>query len=155
MPNLLDDLDDEQRLAASAMSGPVCIIAGAGTGKTRTVTYRLANGIVSGGIDPNRCLAITHSKKAALELARRLHDLGAGAVDARTFHAAGLRVAGRPSGPSPMGRSGTRWPSNPTSGSSWKSTAADPVGTVDGSLSTGCSEVPGFGPRSVHRGDGQ
>ena len=95
MPNLVDDLDDEQRMAVLATTGPVCIIAGAGTGKTRTVTYRLANGVLSGEVDPNRCLAITHSKKAALELARRLHDLGAAAVDARTFHAAGLRVAGQ------------------------------------------------------------
>ncbi|HVA74989.1 MAG TPA: ATP-dependent helicase [Acidimicrobiales bacterium] len=95
MANLLDDLDEEQRSAVLASTGPVCIVAGAGTGKTRTVTYRLAHGVLTGAVDPNRCLAITHSKKAALELARRLHDLGAGAVDARTFHAAGLRVAGQ------------------------------------------------------------
>ncbi|MGH9057459.1 MAG: ATP-dependent helicase, partial [Acidimicrobiales bacterium] len=93
MSSLLDDLDDEQRAAATAVSGPVCIIAGAGTGKTRTVTYRLAYGITSGDIDPKRALALTHSKKAAAELAGRLHSLGALAVDSRTFHAAGLRVA--------------------------------------------------------------
>ncbi len=95
MPDLLDDLDDEQRAAVLAVRGPVCIIAGAGTGKTRTVTYRLAFGIRSKEIDPRRALAVTHSKKAAAELAQRLHTLGVGAVDARTFHAAGLRVAAR------------------------------------------------------------
>ena len=89
------------------MTGPVCIVAGAGTGKTRTVTYRLAYGIFTKEVEANRALAITHSKKAAAELADRLHRLGAGGVDTRTFHAAGLRVArqfwartGRP-GPSP------------------------------------------------------
>jgi DNA helicase-2/ATP-dependent DNA helicase PcrA len=91
----LDDLDAEQRAAALAVTGPVCIIAGAGTGKTRTVTYRLAHGIVSKQVDPKRALAITHSRKAAAELAGRLHAVGAGTVDARTFHAAGLRVAGQ------------------------------------------------------------
>ena len=93
MPDLLADLDDEQRMAVLAVRGPVCIIAGAGTGKTRTVTYRLAQGITSKEVDPQRALAVTHSKKAAAELAARLHTLGVGAVDARTFHAAGLRVA--------------------------------------------------------------
>jgi DNA helicase-2/ATP-dependent DNA helicase PcrA len=95
MSDLLSDLDEEQRSAALAVTGPVCIIAGAGTGKTRTVTYRLAHGIASHAVDPNRALAITHSKKAAAELAERLHALGVGTVDARTFHAAGLRVAAR------------------------------------------------------------
>lgn len=93
--DLLDDLDEEQREAAKALSGPVRILAGAGTGKTRTVTYRLAHGIRTGQVDPARALAVTHSKKAAAELAGRLHALGAGGVDTRTFHAAGLRIAGR------------------------------------------------------------
>jgi DNA helicase-2/ATP-dependent DNA helicase PcrA len=91
----MDDLDTEQRAAAQAVTGPVCIIAGAGTGKTRTVTYRLAYGILTNEVEASRALAITHSKKAAAELAERLHRLGAGGVDARTFHAAGLRVAGQ------------------------------------------------------------
>ena len=95
MSGHLDDLDEEQRAAALAVTGPVCIIAGAGTGKTRTVTHRLAHGIVSNVVDPSRALAVTHSKKAAAELASRLHLLGVGVVDTRTFHAAGLRVASR------------------------------------------------------------
>jgi DNA helicase-2/ATP-dependent DNA helicase PcrA len=93
MADLLDDLDEEQRAAAIAASGPVCIIAGAGTGKTRTVTYRLAHAISTGAVDADRALAITHSRKAASELSERLGRLGVAAVEARTFHAAGLRVA--------------------------------------------------------------
>lgn len=93
MKSLLEDLDAEQRAAAESLSGPVRIIAGAGTGKTRTITYRLAHGAVTGQLDPTRALAITHSRKAAAELRARLSHLGAGAVDSRTFHAAGLRVA--------------------------------------------------------------
>ena len=54
MSDLLDDLDDEQRVAVLAVRGPVCIIAGAGTGKTRTVTYRLAYGITSKEVDPRQ-----------------------------------------------------------------------------------------------------
>ncbi|MGD0808733.1 MAG: ATP-dependent helicase [Acidimicrobiales bacterium] len=104
----LDDLDEEQRAAAAALSGPVCIIAGAGSGKTRTVTHRLAYGVATRELDPRRALAITHSRKAAAELGERLSRLGVGGVDARTFHAAGLWVAkghwartGR-QGPSPI-----------------------------------------------------
>jgi DNA helicase II / ATP-dependent DNA helicase PcrA len=95
MPDLLDDLDPEQRAAAEAVSGPVCIIAGAGTGKTRTVTYRLAHGILSGQVNPGEALAVTHSRKAAGELAERLRGLGVSSVEARTFHAAALRVTTR------------------------------------------------------------
>lgn len=68
MADALKGLDDEQRAAALAVSGPVCIVAGAGTGKTRTVTHRLAHGVSTGAIDPRRALAVTHSKKAAAEL---------------------------------------------------------------------------------------
>jgi DNA helicase-2/ATP-dependent DNA helicase PcrA len=88
----LDGLDPEQAAAAAALLGPVCIIAGAGTGKTRTVTHRLAYGVETGTVDPRRALAITHSRKAAAELGERLRRLGVDAVDARTFHAAGLWV---------------------------------------------------------------
>jgi len=95
MAGLLDDLDPEQRAAALAVTGPVCIIAGAGTGKTRTVTYRLAQGISSGAVRPGTTLAITHSRKAAAELRERLGRLGIKAGDALTFHAAGLQVARR------------------------------------------------------------
>ena len=93
MSKELEDLDDEQRAAAEAVTGPVCIIAGAGTGKTLTVTHRLAHGIATRQVDPHRALAVTHSRKAAAELGERLGRLGANAVDARTVHSAGLRVA--------------------------------------------------------------
>jgi DNA helicase-2/ATP-dependent DNA helicase PcrA len=93
--SVLDDLDPEQRAAAEAVSGPVCIIAGAGTGKTRTVTHRIAHAVASGHVDARTVLAITHSRKAATEMAERLVQLGVAAVDSRTFHAAGLRVAGQ------------------------------------------------------------
>ena len=93
MVEALEGLDDGQRAAALAVTGPVCIIAGAGTGKTRTVTHRLAHGVSAGAIDPRRALAITHSRKAAAELRGRLAQLEVHGVDARTFHAAGLRVA--------------------------------------------------------------
>ncbi|HUC16008.1 MAG TPA: ATP-dependent helicase [Acidimicrobiales bacterium] len=108
MTAALEQLDEEQRAAATALSGPVCIIAGAGTGKTRTVTHRLAHGVATKEVDPRRALAITHSRKAAAELGERLSRLGVSGVDARTFHAAGLWVAkghwartGRPE-PSPI-----------------------------------------------------
>jgi superfamily I DNA/RNA helicase len=93
MSKALDDLDEEQRAAAVSVEGPVCIVAGAGTGKTRTVTHRLAHGIAIGKVDPRRTLAVTHSRQAAAELGERLGRLGAEAVDARTFHSAGLWVA--------------------------------------------------------------
>ena len=93
MTTALDELDEEQRAAATALAGPVCIIAGAGTGKTRTVTHRLAHGVAAREVDPRRALAITHSRKAAAELGERLNRLGVSGIDARTFHAAGLRVA--------------------------------------------------------------
>ena len=88
-------LDEEQRAAATAVSGPVCIIAGAGTGKTRTVTHRLAHGVATGAVDPRSALAVTHSRKAAAQLAERLTHLGVAGIDARTFHSAGLWVAKR------------------------------------------------------------
>ena len=95
MADLLSDLDAEQRAAAEATTGPVCIVAGAGTGKTRTVTYRLAHAIASGAVRAGTTLAVTHSRKAAAELGERLHGLGVRSGDAVTFHAAGLRVARR------------------------------------------------------------
>ena len=93
MSGLLDGLDPSQREAAEAIFGPVCIIAGAGTGKTRTVTYRLAYAVMTGQLHAERALAVTHSKKAAAELGERLSGLGVAGVDARTFHAGALRVA--------------------------------------------------------------
>lgn len=87
---LLEHLDDEQRLAAESLRGPVCILAGAGTGKTRTITHRIAYGIASGYFSANRVLALTYTAKAAAELRTRLRKLGQGQVTAKTFHAAAL-----------------------------------------------------------------
>ncbi|RNE48728.1 ATP-dependent DNA helicase UvrD2 [Corynebacterium alimapuense] len=87
----LNDLDDDQRAAATAPRGPVCILAGAGTGKTRTITYRIAHLIDRGLISPNRVLAVTFTSRAAGEMRHRLSLMGVGGVQARTFHAAARR----------------------------------------------------------------
>jgi DNA helicase-2/ATP-dependent DNA helicase PcrA len=87
---LLTALDDEQRVAARALRGPVCILAGAGTGKTRAITHRIAYGVATGVYSPNRVMALTFTARAAVELRSRLRPLGAGGVAARTFHAAAL-----------------------------------------------------------------
>ncbi|GAA1764506.1 ATP-dependent helicase [Agromyces humatus] len=87
---LLAALDDEQRVVAEALNGPVCVLAGAGTGKTRAITHRIAYGVASGSYDPARVMALTFTARAAAELRARLGRLGAGAVHARTFHAAAL-----------------------------------------------------------------
>ncbi|GAA1833853.1 ATP-dependent helicase [Agromyces salentinus] len=87
---LLADLDDEQRIAAEALLGPVCILAGAGTGKTRAITHRIAYGVSTGTYDPARIMALTFTARAAAELRERLRALGAGGVPVRTFHAAAL-----------------------------------------------------------------
>ncbi|SDG70326.1 ATP-dependent DNA helicase, Rep family [Klenkia brasiliensis] len=88
---VLAGLDDEQRAAAAAVRGPVCILAGAGTGKTRTITHRIAYGVHSGVYTPEQVLAVTFTARAAGELRGRLSGLGVGGVQARTFHAAALR----------------------------------------------------------------
>lgn len=88
--DILGQLDERQREAAQSLIGPTCIIAGAGTGKTRTISHRIANGIVSGVFSANRVLALTYTNRAAGELRARLRQLGAGAVSVRTFHAAAL-----------------------------------------------------------------
>ncbi len=88
--SLLDGLDAQQRVAAEALLGPVCILAGAGTGKTRAITHRIAYGVASGAYAPNRVMALTFTNRAAAELRGRLRQLGAGGVAARTFHAAAL-----------------------------------------------------------------
>ena len=87
---LLADLDDEQRIAAEALLGPVCILAGAGTGKTRAITHRIAYGVSTGTYDPARVMALTFTARAAAELRERLRALGAAGVPVRTFHAAAL-----------------------------------------------------------------
>ncbi|AIG63804.1 ATP-dependent DNA helicase [Corynebacterium atypicum] len=87
----LSALDDDQRVAATAPRGPVCILAGGGTGKTRTITYRIAHLIDSGFVSPQRVLAVTFTQRAAGEMRDRLARLGIGGVQARTFHAAARR----------------------------------------------------------------
>ena len=89
-PDLLAGLDPEQRTAAETLLGPVCILAGAGTGKTRALTHRIAHGVATGVYDPARVLALTFTTRAAGELRTRLRQLGAGGVTARTFHSAAL-----------------------------------------------------------------
>ncbi|MGY1821164.1 ATP-dependent helicase [Geodermatophilus sp. SYSU D00079] len=88
---VLAQLDDEQRAAAQAVTGPVCILAGAGTGKTRTITHRIAYGVHTGAFVPEQVLAVTFTARAAGELRSRLAGLGVGGVQARTFHAAAMR----------------------------------------------------------------
>ncbi len=90
---LLDDLDPEQRAVATALTGPVVVIAGAGTGKTRAITHRIAYGVATGAYNPTSVLAVTFTTRAAGELRGRLHQLGAHGVQARTFHSAALRQA--------------------------------------------------------------
>ena len=87
----LEALDDDQRVAATAPRGPVCILAGAGTGKTRTITYRIAHLVDQGFVSPQRVLAVTFTSKAAGEMRDRLLSMGVTGVQARTFHAAALR----------------------------------------------------------------
>jgi DNA helicase-2/ATP-dependent DNA helicase PcrA len=103
--DVLLGLDPEQREAALAVSGPVVVLAGAGTGKTRAITHRIAYAVLSGAHDPRRSLAVTFTARAAGEMRHRLSGLGVGGVQARTFHSAALRqlryfwprvVGGRP-----------------------------------------------------------
>lgn len=90
---LLESLDPEQREVALALQGPVRVLAGAGTGKTRAVTHRIAYGVASGVYNPTEVLAVTFTTRAAGEMRTRLRSLGAGGVQARTFHSAALRQA--------------------------------------------------------------
>lgn len=87
----LDVLDDDQRAAATAPRGPVAIIAGAGTGKTRTITYRIAHLIDQGFATTNSVLALTYTSRAAGEMRDRLASMNIGGVQAMTFHAAARR----------------------------------------------------------------
>jgi len=84
-------LDDEQRQAAEVVTGPVCIVAGAGTGKTRTVTHRIAHAVSCGAVAAEHVLAVTFTARAAGELRERLSGLGVTGSTARTFHSAALR----------------------------------------------------------------
>lgn len=86
----LEGLDERQREAASVLRGPVCVLAGAGTGKTRVITHRIAHGVDTGAYSPGRVMAVTFTAKAAGEMRGRLRALGVEGVAARTFHAAAL-----------------------------------------------------------------
>ncbi|WP_067970892.1 ATP-dependent DNA helicase UvrD2 [Mycolicibacter icosiumassiliensis] len=100
---LIDALDDEQRAAVLAPRGPVCVLAGAGTGKTRTITHRIAQLVAGGHVASGQVLAVTFTQRAAGEMRSRLRALGSvangeggtgngvGAVQALTFHAAARR----------------------------------------------------------------
>ena len=88
---LLDALDPEQRQVAEALRGPVRVLAGAGTGKTRAITHRIAYGVATGTYNPTEVLAVTFTTRAAGEMRSRLRVLGAPGVQARTFHSAALR----------------------------------------------------------------
>ncbi|MEY8567437.1 ATP-dependent DNA helicase UvrD2 [Corynebacteriaceae bacterium 7-707] len=86
----LDALDPEQLRAATASRGPVSIIAGAGTGKTRTITHRIAHLVSGGFVNPDHVLAVTFTNRAAAELRERLTMMGVARVQAKTFHAAAM-----------------------------------------------------------------
>ena len=87
----LDGLNPEQRRAAEAVRGPVCILAGAGSGKTTTITRRIAQQVATGAFAPTQIMAVTFTDKAAGELRARLAALGVQRVRAGTFHSAALR----------------------------------------------------------------
>ena len=91
--DLLENLDPEQRAVATTLRGPLCVIAGAGTGKTRAITHRIAYGVATGIYRPSEVLAVTFTTRAAGEMRSRLGALGASGVQARTFHSASLRQA--------------------------------------------------------------
>ncbi|MGY6022975.1 ATP-dependent DNA helicase UvrD2 [Streptomyces spinosirectus] len=88
---VLEGLDPEQREVATALRGPVCVLAGAGTGKTRAITHRIAYGVRAGILQPSSVLAVTFTNRAAGEMRGRLRQLGASGIQARTFHSAALR----------------------------------------------------------------
>ena len=88
--SILESLDADQAQAASALRGPVCIIAGPGSGKTRTITHRIAYGVATGAYNPDRVLALTYTNRAAAEIRSRLRQLGSSSVAVRTFHSAAL-----------------------------------------------------------------
>ena len=88
---ILAALDPDQRAVALASRGPVCVIAGAGTGKTRAITHRIAYAAAIGTMDPQKVLALTFTAKAAGEMQARLRSLGVPTVAARTIHSAALK----------------------------------------------------------------
>lgn len=90
---LISALDPEQQEVATTLRGPVAVIAGAGTGKTRAITHRIAYGVATGVYRPSAVLAVTFTQRAAGEMRGRLQELGVPGVQARTFHSAALRQA--------------------------------------------------------------
>ena len=88
---LLEALDPDQRAVATQVAGPLAVLAGAGTGKTRAITYRIAYGSAVGAFDPSNVLAVTFTQRAAFEMRHRLAQLGVPKAQARTFHSAALR----------------------------------------------------------------
>ena len=100
---ILAGLNAEQRRAVEAARGPVCILAGAGSGKTTTITRRIANQVATGAFARDQILAVTFTDKAATEMRARLDALGVGGVRASTFHAAALSQL-RYFAPEPPGR---------------------------------------------------
>lgn len=89
--SILAALDPDQRAVALATRGPLCVIAGAGTGKTRAITHRIAYAAAIGTMDPQKVLALTFTAKAAGEMRARLRTLGVPTVAARTIHSAALK----------------------------------------------------------------
>jgi uncharacterized protein (TIGR00375 family) len=93
--SLLAGLDDEQRAAAQVVDGPLMILAGPGSGKTRTLTFRIAHLIAQRGVDPAHCLAVTFTRRAAGEMRARLAELipdAAARIAVHTFHSLGLLI---------------------------------------------------------------
>ena len=99
--DVLEGLNPEQRRAAEAVRGPVCILAGAGSGKTTTITRRIAWQVASGAVRSDQILAVTFTDKAAGEMRARLQRLGVDGVEARTFHSAALAQLRRATGDGP------------------------------------------------------
>src|SRR3712207_1250248 len=91
---ILERLNPEQRRAVEAVRGPVCILAGAGSGKTTTITHRIANQVATGAFVPEQILAVTFTDKAAREMRSRLAALGVEGIRAVTFHSAALAQLG-------------------------------------------------------------
>ncbi|KWX10841.1 hypothetical protein TR74_01210, partial [Carbonactinospora thermoautotrophica] len=81
--HVLGALDPDQRAVATALDGPVCVLAGAGTGKTRAITHRIAYGVLTGAFAPQHVLAVTFTTRAAGEMRVRLRELGVAGVPAR------------------------------------------------------------------------
>jgi DNA helicase-2/ATP-dependent DNA helicase PcrA len=92
---IFEGLNPEQRRAVETVRGPVCILAGAGSGKTTTITRRIANQVATGTFAADEILAVTFTDKAAAEMRGRLEDLGVPGVRARTFHSAALGLLHR------------------------------------------------------------